>query len=387
MNFNFTPEQQQFSDALRRWIEKDYSFTRRKAIIDSKAGVSQSAWSALAELGVTAVALPESAGGLGGSTMDNFILMMELGRGLVIEPCIATAITAEFLRLDGRHDTVLNRVAEGSIRLASALSERQSRHELFNVATVASRIDGGFQLAGVKTVVIHGAQAQYLVVSARSYGDQRATDGISLFLVPLDAPGISVRDYRCIDGQRAADIELKNVRVAESALLATAGKGWPLLEAAIDHGLVMLCGEAVGAMEAMNEQTLEYLKTRQQFGVPIGKFQVLQHRMVDMAIHLAQARALATLAAATLSQPVHAAERSRVASAAKVRVGQAIKFNTQQAIQLHGGIGLMDELPLSHYVKRLTLIELALGDTDHHLARFTAQPAFFPDGVAVEACL
>lgn len=386
MNFNFTPEQQQFSDALRRWIEKDYSFTKRKAIIESQAGVSQPAWNALSELGVTAVALPESAGGLGGNMMDNFILMMELGRGLVVEPCLATAITAEFLRLDGGHEDVLSRVAEGSVRMASALGERQSRHELFNVATVASRIDGGFQLAGVKTVVIHGAQAQHLVVSARSYGDQRATDGISLFLVPIDAPGVSARDYRCIDGQRAADIEFKNVRVAESALLGSVGQGWPLLEAAIDHGIVLICGEAVGAMEAMNEQTLEYLKTRQQFGVTIGSFQVLQHRMVDMAIHLAQARALATLAAASLSNPVDAAERSRIASAAKVRVGQAIKFNTQQAVQLHGGIGLMDELPLSHYVKRLTLIELALGDTDHHLARFTARPTFFPDGVAVDAC-
>ncbi|MFC4275597.1 acyl-CoA dehydrogenase family protein [Achromobacter aloeverae] len=382
MNFDYTQEQRQFSDAVSRWIEKDYGIEARRAIIHGKVGVSEEAWQALTELGVPALPIPASAGGLDGSLADMFIIMEQLGRGLVVEPVIATAMGAECLRLAGGQDALLEQVSSGTLTMACAFGERQSRHELFDVASSARLEDGHYHLDGTKTVVLHGAQAGQLIVSARTAGTQRDASGIALFLVPAHAAGLSRRDYRTIDGLRAADIQLSDVCVPTSALLAPSGSGWDLLEAVIDHGIVLMCGEAIGAMEALNAATLEYLKTRQQFGVAIGSFQVLQHRMVDMAIHLAQARAVATLAATRLSTPLEAEERKRMASAAKVRVGQAMRFISQQAVQLHGGMGLSDELPVSHYVKRLTILESTLGDTDHHLARFAGQPQFLGDVAA-----
>ncbi|OZI59569.1 acyl-CoA dehydrogenase family protein [Bordetella genomosp. 11] len=376
MDFNYTQDQQQFANAVRRWVEKDYGFEARRSIIRSDSGVSERAWHALSELGVLALPLPESVGGLGGTVMDMFIVMEELGRGLVVEPVLSTAMAAEFLRLSGGHTALLEEVGAGKLTLACALGERQSRHELFDVATSARLHDGGYVLDGAKAIALHGAQAGYVIVSARTSGGQREPDGISLFLVPANAAGLTARGYRTIDGLRAADIELRNVRVPSSAMLSAQGNGWGMLEAVTDYGIVLACGEAIGAMEALNAATLEYLKTRQQFGVPIGSFQALQHRMVDMAIHLAQARAVATLAAAEMSTPLDAGDRERLASAAKVRAGQAMKFISQQAVQLHGGMGLSDELAVSHYVKRLTVIEAMLGDTDHHLARFSSQPHF-----------
>ncbi|OZI25847.1 pimeloyl-CoA dehydrogenase small subunit [Bordetella genomosp. 9] len=372
MDFNITQDQRQFADALRRWIEKDYGMETRRAIIRTETGVSEQAWAALAELGIPALPLPESAGGLGGSLMDMFIVMEELGRGLIVEPVLATAMGAQFLHLSGHHAERLEGIAAGQSTMACALGERESGYDLFDVAASARPDGDGYVLDGVKTVVPHGAQADHLIVSARTSGARRDGAGISVFLVPADAAGLTARDYRTIDGLRAADVRLSNVRVRRDALLCPEGQGLPLLEAVADHGIVLLCGEAIGAMGALNEATLEYLKTREQFGVPIGSFQVLQHRMVDMAIHLAQARAVATLAAARLSGATDPAERSRLSSAAKARVGQAMKFIAQQAVQLHGGMGLSDELPVSHHVKRLTIIESTLGDTDHHLARYAA---------------
>ncbi|ARP79613.1 pimeloyl-CoA dehydrogenase small subunit [Bordetella genomosp. 8] len=372
MDFNITQDQRQFADALRRWIEKDYGMETRRAIIHAETGVSAQAWAALAELGIPALPLPESVGGLDGSLMDMFIVMEELGRGLIVEPVLATAMGAQFLRLSGDHAERLEGIAAGQSTMACALGERESRYDLFDVAASARPDEGGYVLDGVKTVVQHGAQADFLIVSARTSGARRDKAGISVFLVPADAAGLAVRDYRTIDGLRAADVRLSNVRVRRDSLLCPEGQGLALLEAVADYGIVLLCGEALGAMGALNDATLDYLKTREQFGVPIGSFQVLQHRMVDMAIHLAQARAVATLAAARLSGATDPEERSRMSSAAKARVGQAMKFIAQQAVQLHGGMGLSDELPVSHHVKRLTIIESTLGDTDHHLARFAA---------------
>lgn len=375
MDFNFTEEQQQFSDALRRWVEKDYTFDQRSKIVKSDAGVSADAWATLTELGMTALPIPEAQGGFSGSAIDMLVVMQELGRGIVIEPYFATVLGAEFLKLAGGHDGLLEQVASGELKLASALGERQSRHELFDIATTAQANGAGYVLNGTKTVVVHGAQAGALIVSARSSGAQRDTDGISLFVVPAGTAGVTCRDYRTIDCQRAADITFSNVQVPASALLGQAGAGWDVLDAASDYGAALLCAEAVGAMEALNGATLEYMKTRQQFGVPIGKFQALQHRMAEMFMQLEQARSMATLAAMKVATG-SAEERRRTVSAAKARVGQALKYVGQQAIQLHGGMGVTNELPAAHHFKRLTMIELTLGDTDHHLARFVAQPEF-----------
>jgi alkylation response protein AidB-like acyl-CoA dehydrogenase len=386
MDFNFKEEQLQLADALKRWIARDYTFDARRAIVGSPAGVSDAAWATLAELGLTALPLPEAHGGFDGDAVDMFVVMQELGRGLVVEPYVATMLGAEFLRRGGAHGDLLDRVAGGTLKLACALTERQSRHDLRDIATQAVPDEGGWRLNGEKKVVLHGAQAGVLIVSARTAGGQRDEAGITLFAVAADAPGVATRDVRMLDGQRAADVLLRDVRVEDAAVIGVAGAGWDILEAAADYGAALLCAEALGAMDALFGATLDYLKTRQQFGVPIGKFQALQHRMADMYVHLEQARSMALLAAVRLAEGNPAergpSERRRAVAAAKYRVGQAARFVGQQAIQLHGGMGVTDELPASHYFKRLSTIELTLGDCDHHLARFIAQPGFYDDAEA-----
>ncbi|NML60859.1 pimeloyl-CoA dehydrogenase small subunit [Massilia sp. RP-1-19] len=375
MDFNFKEEQQQFADALKRWIAKDYNFDARRKIIHSDSGVSDAAWATLAELGMTALPVPEEQGGFNGTAVDMFVVMQEIGRGLVVEPYFATVLGAEFLKLGGGHSDLLEQVAGGGLKLACALGEKQSRHDLSDIATTATAAGGGYSINGRKSVVIHGGQAASLIVSARTSGAQRDTAGVTLFVVPKDTAGVRVTDYRTLDGQRAADIVFDNVQVPASALVGKPDAGWDILDAGADYGAGLLCAEALGAMEAIFAATLEYLKTRNQFGAPIGKFQALQHRMADMYIHLEQARSMALLAAVKLGSG-DVQERRRAVSAAKFRVGQAAKFVGQQAVQLHGGMGVTDELPAAHHFKRLTMIELSLGDSDHHLARFIAQPGF-----------
>lgn len=379
MDFNFSEEQQQFADALRRWIDKDYTFDQRKKIVASERGVSDDAWSTLTELGMTALPIPQEQGGFDGSALDVQMVMQEIGRGLIVEPYLATVMGAQFLARAGGHDHLLEKIAAGELKMACALGEKQARYDLFDIATTASANADGFVLNGTKTVVMHGAQADYLVVSARTSGAQRDTAGISLFVLPRDTAGVTLHDYRTIDSQRAADITFDKVQLPATALVDTENQGFALLEAVADYGIALLCAEAVGAMEALNQSTLVYLKTRQQFGVPIGKFQALQHRMADMFMHLEQARSMATLVAVKVGSD-DVGERRRIVSAAKARIGQAMKFVGQQAVQLHGGMGVTNELPAAHHFKRLTMIELTLGDTDHHLARFVAQPAFKTTG-------
>ena len=375
MDFELNPEQQQLADAIARWAEKDYGFEQRKQILRSDAGISAPAWQALAELGVMALPVPSDQGGFDGSAVDQMVVMQALGRALVVEPVFATALGTHCLALAGGQENLLEAAAAGTLTLACAFGERQSRHDLFDIETRATREGDGYVLRGTKHGVLHGAQAGMLIVSARTGGQSRDTDGISLFVMPADTAGITIHDARGNDGLRIAVIELADVRLPATALLGREGGGWPLLEATADHGITLLCAEALGVMEALFEATLDYLKTRQQFGVPIGKFQALQHRMADMYAHLEQARSMAMLAAVKASAD-DPAERRRTASAAKARIGQAMKFIGQQAVQLHGGMGVTNELPAAHLFKRLAAIELTLGDTDHHLARFAAQPGF-----------
>jgi alkylation response protein AidB-like acyl-CoA dehydrogenase len=375
MDFNFTDEQQQFGDALRRWIDKDYTFEARRRIVHSAAGVSSGAWATLVELGMTALPVPSSQGGFDGDAVDLLVVMQELGRGLVVEPYFATAWGTYFLKLAGNQHHLLQDVAAGRSKLACALGEKHSRYDLADIKTLAAVNGEGYRIDGTKTVVVHGAQADALIVSARSAGGQRDINGISLFVVPTDTPGLTIRDYRTLDGQRAATVQFSHVAVPASALLGRLGGGCEMLDEAADYGVTLLCGEALGALDALFSSTLEYVKTRQQFGVAIGSFQALQHRMAEMYIHLEQARSMAMLAAARMACG-DAEERRRIVSAAKVRVGQAAKFIGQQAVQLHGGMGVTDELPAAHHFKRLAMIELTLGDIDHHLERFVAQRSF-----------
>jgi alkylation response protein AidB-like acyl-CoA dehydrogenase len=365
-------------------MERDYTFEARKHIIASSEGVSSAAWATLAELGMTALPVPEEHGGFNGNAVDMHVVMKELGRALVVEPYFATMLGAEFLKRGGAHGELLEQVAAGTLKLACALHERQSRHELADIATSASpaaSADGdGFIINGKKSVVVHGAEAGQLIVSSRTSGSQCEHAGITLFVVPANSAGVTIKGYRSLDGQRAADITFAQVRVPASAVIGAVGEGWELLDACADYGAALLCAESVGAMEALFDTTLDYLKTRQQFGAPIGKFQALQHRMADMFIHLEQARSMALLAAVK-ADAGDAQERRTAVSAAKYRVGEAGRFIGQQAVQLHGGMGVTNELAAAHYFKRLAMIELTLGDGDHHLRRFMAQPGFAKTGM------
>ena len=303
---------------------------------------------------------------------------MSLGRGLVVEPYVASAVMGtafiKFGASEAQKAALFPSLADGSLKLACALAEKQSRHELHNVAFTGSATTNGFSLNGLKTVVLHGSQAGKLIVSARTAGAVRDKNGITVFIIDKSAPGVSLRDYRTIDGMRAADVTFKNVIATKEAVLGKVGEGYALIERAAETGVAALCAEAIGCMTMINEQTIEYLKTRKQFGVPIGKFQVLQHRAAEMFMELEQARSLAYLAAVKVDS-ADANERKRAIHAAKVRTGRAVKFVGQAAIQMHGGMGMTDELAVSHYFKRATMIDFTLGDVDHHLAAFAALPS------------
>jgi alkylation response protein AidB-like acyl-CoA dehydrogenase len=373
MDFDFTSEQTELADTVRRLIEKDYGFDARKRIVMSEAGTSDAIWAKFTELGLTALPMPEEQGGFAGTAVDLLLVMQELGRGLVAEPYFATLFAAEFIKRAGNAAQLplLEAVASGSLKMAAALGEPTSRHDVTSVATRAEAAGDGYTITGRKSVVLFGAQADRIVVSARvAAGD----DGLALFVVDVTAQGITRQDLRTLDGQRVAEIFLDRVAVDAAALLAQGAAARALLEAVTDYGIALLSAEAVGVMEALNAATLDYAKTRKQFGQPIARFQVLQHRMVEMFMHLEQARSMAYLAAvkADADDPL---ERRRTASAAKVRIGQAARYIGQQAVQIHGGMGMTNELLAAHLFKRLTMIELTLGDTDHHLQRFIAASA------------
>ena len=253
MHFDFKEEQLQFADALKRWIGRDYGFEQRRAIVGSSQGTSDAAWAMLAELGMTALPVPEAQGGFDGTAVDLFVVMRELGRGLVVEPYFATVLGSQFLKLGGAHGPLLEQVAQGSLKLACALGERQARHDLRDIATRVQGIDGGWRLDGEKTAVVHGLEAGVLVVSARSAGGQRDETGITLFALPADAPGVQLTGFRTLDGQRAATLRLDGVQLGPDAVIGTPGGGWDILEAAADYGAGLLCAEALGAMEALFE--------------------------------------------------------------------------------------------------------------------------------------
>ncbi|KAB2938064.1 MAG: Acyl-CoA dehydrogenase, short-chain specific [Rhodocyclaceae bacterium] len=371
MDFNYTDEQNALRDTLSRYIVKDYPFEARRALAKSADGFSREHWKQFAELGLLALPFPEDFGGLsvtGGNAVDTLLVMEAFGRGLVLEPYLSTVIVAGGLVRDAgsaaQKEALLPAVAGGERMLALAHFERGARYEVSRVDTAAKADGGGWKLSGAKGVVLGGGSADTLLVSAST------GKGLSLFLVDARAKGVAVRNYMTQDGARAAEIALDNVAVGADALVGPEGGALPLIERALDYGIAALCAEAVGIMAALNEATLEYLKTRKQFGQAIGRFQALQHRMVDMVIATEQSRSMAMMAAVK-ADSADAAERRRAVSAAKAYIGQQARFVGQQAVQLHGGMGVVDELNVSHYFKRLTMIDLTFGNTDHHLGLFS----------------
>jgi hypothetical protein len=373
MDFNFTEEQQLLADTVKRFVREDYTFERRREILKTPEGWSRDVWRSLADLGLTALNVPEAHGGLNASPVDTMLVMNALGEGLLVEPFLSASVLAPAL-LAGLGDAkaaaeLFEGIVSGERIVIVAHQEPRTRGEIQSVTTRAEKTAGGYVLDGFKAVVAHGGAADELLVTARVGGQPGDADGISVFRVDPKASGVTVTSYATIDGQRAADIELKRVKVAADRRVGSEGKAFAAVEAAHEIALSALCAEAVGIMKAINATTLEYTKSRKQFGVPIAKFQVLQHRMADMFLHAEQATSMSYLAAIKCVDP-DAGERKRALSAAKVVIGQAGRFVAQQAVQLHGGMGMTDELMVSHHFKRLTAIDLILGDTDFHIQKF-----------------
>jgi pimeloyl-CoA dehydrogenase small subunit len=371
MDFDLTDEQRLLKDSVDRLIADQYQFEQRKKNLAEPDGWSRNAWKQYAELGLLGLPFDERHGGFGGGPVETMIVMETFGRGLVLEPYFATVILGGGLLRHAatpeQQQALIPEVAQGKLKLAFAHVERHSRYDLADVATTARRDGADWVLDGAKSVVLHGDCADRLLVTARVSGDRRDRTGIGLFLVDPSAPGVSRRGYPTQDGLRAAEVTLSGVHVPTGDVLGEAGAALPAIDHVVDEAIAALCAEAVGTMQAMHELTLEYLKTRQQFGRPIGQFQVLQHRSVDMLVALEQARSMAMFAAVMAGEQ-DATERRRAMAAAKVQIGRSGRHIGQEAIQLHGGIGMTMEYNVGHYFKRMTMIDMLFGDADTHLA-------------------
>ena len=371
MDFELSEEQRLLKESVERLLADRYEFETRKRYMAEPDGWSREVWRQYAELGLLGLPFDEKFGGFGGGPVETMIVMEAFGKVLALEPFFATVVLGGgFIRLGGseaQKKELLPKIADGSLLLAFAQTERQSRFDLFDVATAAKRDGNGFVIDGSKSVVLHGDVADKLIVSARVSGERRDKQGIGLFLVDAKANGVSRRGYPTVDGLHAAEISFSNVRVGADAVIGEAGDGLPLIERVVDASIAALAAEAIGNMMSMHELTVEYLKTRKQFGVPIGSFQVLQHRAVDMFVALEQARSMAYFATMMAEEP-NAAERRKAIAAAKVQIGRSVKLVGQQAIQLHGGIGMTMEYKVGHYFKRATMIDTLFGDADYHLA-------------------
>jgi pimeloyl-CoA dehydrogenase small subunit len=375
MNFELSDEQQLLAETIKRFVATHYHFDARAKILASPRGWSEDVWAAIAEMGLLGLPFAEAHGGFGGTTVDVMLVMEAIGEGLLVEPYLPTVgLGGRFVARAGTPDQqarILPALIQGKHTLAFAHLEAGARYDLRQVALRARRAGEAWTLDGEKRMVLHGGQADTLVVSARTAGAAGDADGLTLFLVPRTAAGVSAREHRTIDGLRAADLRFTSVSVGDDARLGGEGAGHALIEEVVDDATALLCAEAVGAIRYANEATLEYLKTRRQFGVPIGSFQALQHRMVDMMISYEQARSMSYLACVKVDT-AEPAERRRVVSAAKIKIADACRHVSQEAVQLHGGMGMTEELKISHTFRRLTMLAQTFGDAEHHLERFAA---------------
>ncbi|MEL7535755.1 MAG: acyl-CoA dehydrogenase family protein [Pseudomonadota bacterium] len=373
MDFSLSEEQTMLADSVARFIDNDYDFETRQKNADSEQGFSAENWQTFAELGWTAVPFGEADGGLDGGAVETMLLMEQFGRGLVTEPYLASIVMAGgALRRAGtteQRERWLPGLIEGTAIGSLAFAEPQSRYRLHDVATTATRAGDHHVLNGHKAVVLNGDSATHFVVSARSAGERRDEAGISLFVVPADSAGVARHGYPTVDGLRAAELTLSDVRVPADHLLGEDGAGLKVLEATVDEATLAVAAEALGIMQTLNAKTLDYTKNRTQFGVPIASFQALQHRMVEMFMDCEQTRSL--LFWAVMSQDGEDAAQAQAAvSAVKHQIGTAGRKLGQEAVQLHGGMGVTWELDVAHYFKRLTMIDTLFGNADYHLERF-----------------
>jgi alkylation response protein AidB-like acyl-CoA dehydrogenase len=366
MDFEINDDQRLLVDSVGRWLDADYRFENFRRFA-ADAAAARGNWRRLSELGLLAVNIAEADGGLGGGPVETLLIMQLFGRALVVDPYVSNAVIAVALLnaepSGERRRRMLEQIADGSCRVAIAALEPTGRFDLADVRTVARPYSGGYLLTGRKAVVIHGDTADQLIVSARTAAD---TAAVSLFLVDAHSPGVRISGFPTIDGQRSAEIEFDDVTLESGALLGALNGGAGPLEWAVDRGIAALCAEAVGAMEKLLEMTTDHLRSRKQFGQPIGKFQALQHRVADMAIAVEQSRSMAVLAAAKIDIPDRS-ERRRAISAAKAMIGRCGRLVAQQAVQLHGGMGMTDDIPVGYYFKRLTAIDMSWGNVEHHV--------------------
>jgi alkylation response protein AidB-like acyl-CoA dehydrogenase len=373
MDLSFTEEQTLLRDTVASYLRDHYDFESRRAAVKAE-GWRPEVWKAFAEeLGILGAPFPEALGGFGGGPIETMVIMEEFGKALVVEPYLGTVVIAGGFLQRAAHPRaaeLIGRIIAGEAIFAFAWAEPQARYNLADISTTARRRGSGYVLDGRKAVVAGAPWASHLVVTARTGGGRREPQGVSVFLVDKQAPGVTVRDYPTVDGARASEVQFEGVSLPADALIGPEAQALPLIEAVVDEAIAATCAEAVGVLRRLHEGTLDYTRQRHQFGQPLAGFQVLQHRMVDMFIHLEQAVSMTYLANIRLS--AEPSERARAVAAAKVQIGQACRFVGQNAIQLHGGMGLTHELAIGHYFKRATLIESVFGDADHHLARYEA---------------
>ncbi|WFL78439.1 acyl-CoA dehydrogenase [Altererythrobacter arenosus] len=374
MDFNFTEEQDMVRDGLSRLIRESYDFETRRKVIASDSGWRPEIWAQLAELGILGMPFGEDDGGFGGGAIDSLVVMEEFGKGLVVEPFVPTVVCAGgFLKHAGtaaQKEEHIGGIVSGERIYAFAYAEPQGRYDLADLTTTAKKDGDGYVLSGHKAVVVGAPWATHLVVTARTSGERRDAQGISVFVIDKGADGVVTRDYPTVDGRRASEVYFENASVPAEALIGEEGNALPLIEQVVDEAIAAQCAEAMGAMKVAHAMTVEYSRQRKQFGVPIGKFQVLQHRMVDMYTEYEQSVSMTYLATLKLDE----AERDRklAVSAAKVRVGQAAHHIGRDAIQIHGGMGMTDELAVGSYFKRLTIFDSEFGNIDHHMKRHVA---------------
>ena len=372
MNFEYSEEQKLLKESVVRWAQDNYSFEQRNAGMKNDDGYSRDHYATFAELGWLSVPFAEDNGGYGGGVIDLAAVMEEFGRALVVEPVFPNMVLFGGLLERSNHETfkseLIPQVIDGSLMGAVAIYEPQSRFDVSNIASTAQASGDAYLISGTKSVVLNGASAQKVIVSARTSGEQNDESGISLFMIDVDADGVTLNTYPLMDGQQVADINFDNVR---GELISELDKGFEPLSACIDHAHIALCAEAVGIMEVLNRETVEYTKTRKQFGVAISSFQALQHRMVDTFMAYEQAKSLLIGALCELSDPATSAkDAGKILAATRALVAKNGKHVGDEAIQLHGGMGLTDEMSIGHYVKRLMMINLMFGDQSFFQEQF-----------------
>ena len=374
MDFTFNEEQSLIQDQVDQFVQKEYDWETRQSLSNSELGFGEDNWKKFAELGWLGISVSEDSGGFGGSAIESMLIMEAFGKGLVVEPFLETVIMAGGLIDDHGSDqqksSFLEPAIAGEMHLALAYAEPQSRFNLSDVVTEAKEDGDNFVINGYKSVVMNGPSADQIIVSARTSGTQLDENGISLFIIDANASGLDKTNYKTVDGRRASDLTFENVSVTKENLIGDQDKGFDILDSAIDKAILAISAEAVGAMEILYKTTVEYTKTREQFGTAIGKFQVLQHRMVDMFMEYEQCKSL--LYMATMKHEEKAEDAKKAISGLKYQVGKAGKFIGQQAVQLHGGMGVTDELNVGHYFKRLTTVGTIFGNTDYHLKKYTS---------------